>query len=102
MENYITALNNYIAESKSVPKCSNVCNLLDILFCCYRQHNGPDTAAVRQCFRDLDTVLEVLPLEQQDQVIDITCELCTQYQKEAFREGLCVGFRLYKELQARE
>ena len=99
MENYITAFNNYIAENNMAVKCPNVNSLLDMLFCCYNQRNCLNTATVRQHFQQLDDILDVLPLQQQDQVVDLTCDLCVEYQKDAFREGILVGFRLYQELQ---
>ena len=101
MERYITAFNNYINENKTKITCPNVESLLDMLFCCYSQRNCLNTATVRQHFGQLDDILDILPLQQADQVIDLTCDLCVEYQKDAFREGTLVGFRLYQELQER-
>ena len=70
-----------------------------MLFCCYNQRNRLNTDIIRQSFSQLDTILGVLALQKQDQVIDLTCDLCGEYQKDAFREGMSIGFRLYKELQ---
>ena len=99
MEAYIAAINNYISENKPTVNCPNVDSLLDMLFCCYSQRSCVNSATVRQSFRQLDEILDTLPLPQQDQVVDLTCDLCVEYQKNAFREGVLVGFRLYQELQ---
>lgn len=101
MEAYIAAINNYISENKPTVNCPNVESLLDMLFCCYNQRNCLNTDTIRQCFRQLDAILDKLPLQQQDQVVDLTCDLCSEYQKDAFREGISVGFRLYQDLQER-
>lgn len=101
MERYIIALNNYIAENNTAPRCPNVHSLLDMLICCYSQRNCVNTDTVRQNFRSLDAILDRLPLAQRDQVIDLTCDFCVEHQGDAFRQGVLVGFRLYEELQAR-
>ena len=101
MENYINAFNEYIAENHTTLKCPDVATLLDMLFCCYSQRNCLNTVTIRENFQQLDDILDILPLRQQDQVIDLTCDLCVEYQREAFREGVSVGFRLYKELLER-
>ena len=101
MENYITALNNYMEENKTTPNCPDAASLLDMLFCCYNQRKCLNTDTVRRNFRELDDILNILPLHQQDRVIDLACELCVEHQREAFQEGIFVGFRLHDELQVR-
>lgn len=98
MEEYISVLNNYIAENKPRAACPNVESLLDMLFCCYSQHKNLDTATVKMCFSQLDDILQNLTLQQTDEIVDLTCALCDEHQKNAFREGVTVGFRLYQEL----
>lgn len=98
MESYISILNNYITENKPCAACPNVETLLDMLFCCYSQHKSLDTATVKMCFSQLDSILQKLTLQQADEVVDLACNLCDEHQKNAFREGVTVGFRLYQEL----
>ena len=98
MEEYISVLNKYIAEHKPRGACPGVETLLDMLFCCYSQHKALDTATVKRHFSQLDTILQNLTLQQADEVVDLACTLCDEHQKNAFREGVTVGFRLYHEL----
>ena len=102
MENYITALHNYITENQATDACPNMVSLLDILFCCYNQNNRLNTAAITQQFQQLDDIVRILPIQQQDKVIDLACDICVEHQRKAFREGVLVGFRLYEELQKRK
>ena len=98
MNSYIDVFNQYIAENRSTIRCSKVESLLDMLYCCYHQQKSVDAPAVKAYFSQLDQVLDSLPIQLADQVVDLACDLCGEHQKQAFREGILVGFCLYTEL----
>lgn len=72
--------------------------LLDVLYNSYCEGQGCDSDLISKRFQQLNNVLSVLKLRQQDQVINITCDLCSAHQKEAYKAGLLAGFHLFHEL----
>lgn len=71
---------------------------MDVLYCCFAQQLVPDTAAITAHFAALDDILDCLPIKDKDRVTDLTCQLCGEHQKDAFRQGLLTGFHLSQEL----
>ena len=50
-------------------------------------------------FRELEEFLCALPLEDNDAVFTLCCNLCSIYQRIAFMDGLQYGARLMQELE---
>ena len=98
MKRYIDAFSNYLSENPMEPVGCQMNKLLDRLYCCYTQQKGMNKGHIQQSFCQLDSILSQLPIQQQDAVVDTTCNLCTAYQKEGFQDGILVGFRLFTEL----
>ena len=73
-------------------------SLMDVLFNCFCLENKVCIPAVSKAFQELGTILVKLSLDDNDQLFVRTCEISEGYRQEAFRTGLLVGFRLYKEL----
>ncbi len=98
MKEYVKALGEYLSGNPPrLSKCQME-KVLDLLYCCYSQQKGNDTEQIRQSFCRIDKILEKLPLHQQDAVVDVTCDLCINHQREGFRDGIMIGFRLLQEL----
>lgn len=66
----------------------------DALYGCYREIHPLDHSAIQEGFRQLDGVLNALPLRAYDQVWNLTCGLCCDHEKSAFLEGVRVGIAL--------
>lgn len=98
MKRYIKLLDTYLMENSPKTKCPDVESVLDMLYCCYNQQKGVDTAAVNHCFLVLDTIMKELSVVKASRVIELVCQLCGEYQKDAFKEGMLVGFYIYNEL----
>ena len=98
MNQYIEVFNRYLSEHPMQLGHCDMESLLGMLYCCYHQRQRGDGNTVSSYLERLDNVLDMLALEEQDHVINLTCELCAVYQREAFEEGLVAGFRLFKEL----
>lgn len=98
MKEYISVLKKYLSNnSMKLTKC-RMEKVLDMLYCCYAQRTGNDNEPVRQSFAEINEILDNLSLHQQDAVIDITCDLCSNYQQAGFKDGLVIGFRLFQEI----
>lgn len=98
MNCYIKALNRYIKENPPGDCCPNPVSLLDTLCSCYRQNSSVEPAAVRAYFDELYQHLQKTLPDQADTVMDDAGKLCSAYEQVAFRQGMLVGFQLYREL----
>lgn len=98
MKKYIEALNNYMEEHTVDAGALPAETVIDALFVCFCLENEVRIPAVSAAFEKLDTVLEKLSREDNDELFLLTCDISEQYRREAFRTGLLVGFRLCGEL----
>ncbi len=98
MNEYLETLRNYLMETNPAFGCDKVDSVLDVLHCCFSQRLVPDTAVISTCFAALDAIVDRLHLKDRDRVVDLTCQLCGEHQKNAFRQGLLTGFHLSREI----
>lgn len=100
MNHYIEAINTYLTENMPKPGCGNVRSLLDMLYCCYSQHNRLETADVKNCSRELDGLLDKLSKAESDAIFEGVCILCEAQKCAAFQEGILAGLLLFNELES--
>ena len=72
--------------------------ILNLLFESYNERIGFDNAEIRQAFEDLYAAMNGKPLREQDEVIYAACAVCSEYAKDAFRQGFAAGMRLKQEV----
>lgn len=106
MYKYIEAFKVYIQAHKRSYRCPDVGSVLGMLSCCYQKHRGIDPKMVRAYYDELyETAEKVLPGTGR-QVVDDATKLSKIFEKQAFQEGVIVGFQLYdalyKSLEQRE
>ena len=53
-------------------------------------------------FKELESFLESLPLDDNNAVFTLCCRLCTAYERKAFHDGLLYGAHLLQELFSKE
>lgn len=98
MHPYIKVLNQYL-EDHPLHACNREpARLVDLLYCCYRQHNDADSAQIKECYHQLDSLLLGLSADDSDAVFDQVIALSDEYRQEAFRNGVAAGLRIYHEL----
>lgn len=100
MGKYVEAFRAYVQEyglSENYPQMESV---VEVLYYCYCVHRDLQTEQIRKSFQQINEITAKLALNENDRISDLTCQLCNQYQREAFREGLQVGFRLLQELSS--
>ena len=98
MHDFVEVFNQFLAENQTAYQCPNVDSLLDMLYCCYQNHRGIDPEEIQAHFDTLyDLLGETVP-GKGDDIIHTACQLCGAHQKQAFQEGIVLGFRLYTEL----
>ena len=78
------------------PDCKTV---LDQLYRAYAESHENDPPGIRDGFKELESFLEVLPLDDNNAVFNLCCRICTAYEHKAFIDGFHYGFQLMKELK---
>lgn len=74
-------------------------SVLELLYITYTETLGRDPEEIRQSFEKLGTHLERLPLDENNAIFSIVCELCNAYEKRAFIDAVKLGAYLVTELQ---
>ena len=86
---------NHIFDSGD-PDCQTV---LDQLYRTYAESHEDDLPGIREGFKELESFLEALPLDDNNAVFNLCCRICVAYEHKAFLDGLKYGFQLMKELK---
>ena len=90
-------LNAYIQTQPFDGGDSGCETVLEQLFQAYIQSHEGDPEEIRDGFQELEEFLCSLPLEDNDAVFTLCCNLCSIYQRMAFMDGLQYGARLMQE-----
>ena len=98
MENIAKRLNAYIETHPFDSGDSDCETVLDQLYKAYAESHESDPLEIREGFKELDTLLEHLPLDDNNAVWNLCCQLCTAYERKAFLDGLQYGAGLILEL----
>ena len=72
--------------------------VLDQLYRAYAESHESDPPEISEGFKDLEDFLCSLPLEDNNAVFNLCCQLCTAYEHKAFVDGLQYGAHLIAEL----
>ena len=72
--------------------------VLDQLYQAYCESHESDQPEIRNGFTELESLLESLPLDDNNAVFNLCCRLCSGYERKAFIDGLQYGARLMLEL----
>ena len=78
------------------PDCKTV---LDQLYRAYAESHEADPPDISEGFRELETFLGQLPLDDNNAVFNLCCRLCSAYEYKAFIDGLHYGVQLMMELE---
>ena len=73
--------------------------VLDQLFCAYQDSHETDPPEIKDSFKELDTYLRQLSLDDNNTVWNLCCRLCIAYEHKAFIDGFRYGFQLNSELK---
>ena len=65
--------------------------VLDQLYQAYAESHESDPPEIREGFKELEEFLCDLPLEDNNAVWNLCCQLCTAYEHKAFLDGLQYG-----------
>ena len=73
--------------------------ILNQLYQAYAESHESDPPEIRDGFKELDDLLGGLPLNDNNTVWNLCCQLCTAYERKAFIDGMQYGAHLMRELQ---
>ena len=65
----------------------------------YELNCNQDTDEVKQAFDELYQAMTGKTLKEKDEVIYVTCRLCSLHQQIGFIDGICLGLKLSQELK---
>ena len=98
MDNIAKRLATYM-DKHSIDLGDTDCEtVLDQLYQAYAESHESDPPEISEGFKDLEDFLCSLPLEDNNAVFNLCCQLCTAYEHKAFINGLRYGVQLMKEL----
>ena len=92
------ALKAYTRDHPFDPGNGDAETVLDQLYQAYCESHESDPPEISDGFKELETFLESLPLDDNNAVFNLCCRLCTTYERKAFHDGLLYGAYLMQEL----
>ena len=98
MDNIAKRLQAYVDKHPFNPGDSDCETVLDQLYQTYSESHESDPPEIRDGFKELDDLLGSLPLDDNNAVWNLCCQLCTAYEHKAFVAGLQYGAYLMQEL----
>lgn len=98
MDKIAEKLKAYIDTHLFDPGDSDCETVLDQLYQAYAETHESDPPEISNSFKELEEYLCNLPLEDNNAVFNLCCNLCSVYEHKAFIDGLQYGAHLMKEL----
>lgn len=99
MENIAKRLNAHITAHPFDSGDSDCDTVLDQLYQAYAESHESDPLEIRDGFKELDSLLEHLLLDDNNAVWNLCCQLCTACEHKAFIDGLQYGAHLMQNLK---
>lgn len=100
MKNYLQLLADHLSSQPMEFHDWNADSLLDFLFCCYTEDHPLDNKTIRRCYERMEPVFEGLPREDSNRLFQNIAELCIEYERVAFMEGLRIDVALEREINS--
>lgn len=97
MEEYFRAVETYVASHKL--NLGDGGSVLSLLYEAYGDVNRIDDGQVKADFGELYRLLNGIPLQEMDWIVNPVCALCRDHERNGFVHGVQVGIRLAKEAQ---
>ena len=98
MEQFLQKLSAYVEEHPLVQHSEDADTILDALFWVYSEAACADSQAVRQHNENLNRLLNGLPAERVNTIIDTVNDLCWEHERQGFINGFKLGMRLDQEI----
>ena len=98
MEEFLRKLSAYVAEHPPNFHAEDADTILDALFWAYSETACADSQAVLQYNENLNRLLNGLPAERANTIVDTVNDLCWEHDRQGFINGFRIGMRLEQEI----
>lgn len=98
MEVFLRKLSAYIAEHPQILHSEDADTILDALFWVYSEAACAVGQAILQYNENLNRLLNGLPTERANTIIDTVNDLCWEHDRQGFINGFKFGMRLEQEI----
>ena len=99
MDKIAERLKAYIDTHPFDPGDSACETVMEQLYQAYVETHESDPPEIKKGFKELDEILEMLPLTDNNAVFNLCCGLCSAYERKAFADGVMYGAHLVAELK---
>lgn len=98
VKEYLQKLSTYITEHPPDLHSEDADSILDALFWAYNETACADSQAIHQYNENLNRLLQCLPEDQMDSIIDNVNDLCWEHDRRGFINGFKIGMHLEQEI----
>lgn len=96
MKDYLTVLRDRITAHP--PDLGDADSVLNLLYEAYSEINSMEDAQIKAGFHELYQLMNGVPLEKMDEIINPVCSLCRDHERSGFVHGVQIGMLLAREL----
>lgn len=96
MKDYLTVLRDRITAHP--PDLGDADSVLNLLYEAYSEMDPMEGDQIRAGFHELYQLMNGVPLEKMDEIINPVCFLCREHERSGFVHGVQIGMLLAHEL----
>ena len=85
------------AENESI-HWQNFDSILEAIYNLYFENQGCPDGLIRECYHAFDKLLDQLSSDHKDNIHNAVADLCTEYERKGFIDGVKTGFNLFLAL----
>ena len=97
MKDYLTVLRDRITAHP--PDLGDADSVLNLLYEAYSEINSMEDAQIKAGFHELYQLMNGVPPERMDAIINPVCFLCREHERSGFVHGVQIGMLLARELE---
>ena len=97
MKDYLKVLRERITAHP--PDLGDTDSVLNLLYEAYSEMDPMEGDQIRAGFHELYQLMNGVPLEKMDEIINPVCFLCREHERSGFVHGVQIGIRLAEELK---
>ena len=97
MLDYLTVLRDRITTHP--PDLGDADSVLNLLYESYSEMDPMEDDQIRAGFHELYQLMNGVPLEKMDEIINPVCFLCREHERSGFVHGVQIGMLLAQELE---
>lgn len=96
MKDYLTVLRDRITAHP--PDLGDTDSVLSLLYEAYSEIDPMEDGRIKAGFHELYQLMNGVPLEKMDEIINPVCFLCREHERSGFVHGVQIGMLLAREL----